>query len=147
MTKFPTRALTTWSLVLVYLLVTGAGWAGIPCCGVNWGCGLDQAACSGCNHGFDATTNGNQCHFNSRENNASISCACNCLPNSIQGINAIPKLTSVMRVSDEMGLSACATPSLTTLSTVAPLHGPSIPLGPSEFNPILTFLQTVFLTC
>ncbi|MCL5123478.1 MAG: hypothetical protein M1511_03060 [Deltaproteobacteria bacterium] len=147
MTKFPTRALTTWSLVLVYLLVTGAGWAGIPCCGVNWGCGLDQAACSGCNHGFDSTTKGNQSHLNSRENNASISCACNCLPNSIQGINAIPKLTSVMRVSDEMGLSACATPSLTTLSTVAPLHGPSIPLGPNEFNPRLTYLRTVYLTC
>ena len=33
MTEFPTRAFTTWSALPVYLLVTGPGWASMPCCG------------------------------------------------------------------------------------------------------------------
>jgi hypothetical protein len=147
MTKFPTQTFTTWSMVLVYLLVTGAGWAGMPCCGVNWGCGLDQAVCSGCNHGLEATTNGNQCYLASRLNDDSINCSCNCFSHSIQGINTFFKFTSVMRVSDDTDMSAHIAPRLTTLSQIDLPRDRSAALGPNEFNSGLAYLGTVILTC
>ena len=147
MSKLRSRALTTWPTLAIYLLITGFGWAGMPCCGVMGGWGSGQNASNSCNHGSEATTNAAPCPFFSIVNEGSMSCSCDCCLGSITEPGRPPQAFSVIRVSHTIGVSVYAMPSLTTLSPIDFQRARFNPLGPNKLKLDLTCLHTVLLTC